>query len=383
MMNKYFSLTAGFLASMLALEASSISSSICSTKKPDDCCPLPPKRECCCIYADVCKPCGVTLGAYAQVLFAQPNASNIYYGAQAIGRDTSISVPAASPNWVILEINPDYHLGFDVSAYAVGNNPNVTFCLDWERLYTKDTASFTASSVAGDMVGPISDIGPLAVPYKIASSCLTFDFDQVDLTIGKRYSICNDFGLHIYGGLGFVHIGQSLDSTYSNVDSTIVRKINTDTRYLGIGPELNFKYLFRFGDQMYLTGSSLFSLYIGRMKDTVEYQSFTPELSTLGIPQPNIQTTKIPHRSQVIPGFEQRVGISSAIACSCTKIIIEFGYLCQIYVNAIQSIDMTAPQVLPESATFTAQVGEFAVGFERTLSNFMVNGLYVTLGFEY
>jgi len=44
---------------------------------------------------------------------------------------------------------------------------------------------------------------------------------------------------------------------------------------------------------------------------------------------------------------------------------------------------MTAPQVLPSSAPFSPQVGVFGVGFERTLSDFMLSGPYVSLKIEF
>lgn len=44
---------------------------------------------------------------------------------------------------------------------------------------------------------------------------------------------------------------------------------------------------------------------------------------------------------------------------------------------------MTSPQVLPAGAAFTPQVGVFAVGFERTLSNFILTGPYACLDIKF
>ena len=59
-------------------------------------------------------------------------------------------------------------------------------------------------------------------------------------------------------------------------------------------------------------------------------------------------------------------------------------YQFQIYLNAIQSIDMTAPQVPPSlSPAITPDSGVYAVGFERTLSNFILTGPYVSLNVDF
>jgi hypothetical protein len=70
-------------------------------------------------------------------------------------------------------------------------------------------------------------------------------------------------------------------------------------------------------------------------------------------------------------------------ALSAVKATFEVGYQCQIYLDAIQTVDLTSPQVLPAGAVFTTQVGVFAVGFERTFSNYMLTGPYGSIGLEF
>ena len=122
---------------------------------------------------------------------------------------------------------------------------------------------------------------------------------------------------------------------------------------------------------------------MGEMKNKTRFKSFTPELATLDVPQPNNQRTHVPNRAQLIPGFKQKLGFSYVATWDSIEVAFEIGYLCQIYINAVQTMDMTAPQVEPSGAIFTPQVGVFAVGFERTLSNYMLTGPYASLDFKF
>jgi hypothetical protein len=56
-----------------------------------------------------------------------------------------------------------------------------------------------------------------------------------------------------------------------------------------------------------------------------------------------------------------------------TNSLVGFGYQAQVYIDAVQSIDMTAPQVPPSLLPDAVpDDGVYAVGFERTLSNFIL-----------
>jgi hypothetical protein len=137
---------------------------------------------------------------------------------------------------------------------------------------------------------------------------------------------------------------------------------------LGAGPQIGIDYEYRLWNCFFLAGGSSAALLMGQLKNYTTFRSFTPTLTAIGNPQPNYQTTKVPRRAQVVPGFEQRLGLSYAKGWRCFCLTLEVGYQVQIYLNAIQSVDMTAPQVLPALAPFTPDVGVFAVGFLPELS---------------
>ena len=158
--------------------------------------------QCC---SDIFAPRDVTFQFYGDLLYMQPIGSNLYYGAQAVGIDSSLPSPAnvASPDWTILKINPHYHFGFDVGAGIVLNQSNVDIMVNWERLYGHTSKSFTASSAAGVMVGPFFDIGPNSASYKIAYGKITSHFDEANLLFGRKLCFFNNFFTRFFLG---VHI---------------------------------------------------------------------------------------------------------------------------------------------------------------------------------
>lgn len=329
------------------------------------------------------KWCGVTYEVYGEYLFLQPNSSNLNYAVEAIGLDPDIAVPAVSPNWKVKEIDPHYHSGFEVGTAFLFRNTNMGIRLNWERLHAHDKDSFTASSAAGYMVGPFFDIGPNSSSYKVAKGKVRSHFDGVNLNYEKAICFFNRLNVTIGGGVGFARIKQTLRSSYSNVADTISRSMKASSKFIGAGPQLVLGYDCRLFSNVFFTGSTDISLFMGQMKNSTTFQSFTPELAALGIPQPNNQKTSVPNRAQLVPGFEQKLGFSYVASWDSVQVAFEIGYQCQIYINAVQTVDMTAPQVLPAGAIFTPQVGVFAVGFERTLSNYMLTGPYASVDFKF
>ncbi len=123
---------------------------------------------------------------------------------------------------------------------------------------------------------------------------------------------------------------------------------------------------------------------MGRMKNGTTFESYTPELTTLGIPQPNVQKTGVPNRVQLIPGFEQKIGFSYLASLGCVQLDFAIGYQCQIYLNAVQTTDMSSQAVPPDTIESDfPTVGVFAQGFERTLSNYIQTGPYAALDIRF
>ncbi len=320
---------------------------------------------------------------YAEILVYQPNGSSIYYGAETTPFDTSITIPALSPNWQVLEINPNYSPGFKVGLAAIFSEMNTRLEANWERVHVSDSASFTVP-VSGSLVGPLSDVGANSYPYANANGELNFQFDSADLIFGQHCCVFERLYPLFYTGATFARIKQELTSTYESFSGTTTRAITMDSLFIGAGPKFGVNFNYRIGKNFFFTGTSSGGLVIGSSQNSTTYESTAPFLTQNKIPQPNTQQTTVPNRTQLIPTAEERLGFTYIGVKENFAFKLGIGYTGQIYFDAIQSIDMTAPQELPSLAPgVVAQAGEYAVGFERTLSNFTLQGPYVSFSADF
>lgn len=314
-------------------------------------------------------------------LYLQPNGSNLYYAAEAFPYDLSIADPPVSPNWQIFEINPGFHSAFEVGIKCLLLKNDMDIELNWERLDAEDTNSMNVTPLSygtGNMVGPIYDIGPNSSKYKSAKGKGVFKFDEANLLVGK--SICfKELMLSFDLGLSFTRIEQKITSFYSNSGDSTSRNIDSRSSYWGIGPQfgLNLDYCLYYG--LHLTGSSSWSLYMGQIENDANYESYAPGLTTVGVAQPNTQENTIPTRSQLIPGFEERLGLTYKHSFKNCNLSLGGGYVFQIYLNAVQSMDMLTQAVPDFDPGDLPPLAVFALTFNRTLSHFMLTGPYASL----
>jgi hypothetical protein len=248
---------------------------------------------------------------------------------------------------------------------------------NWERLFSSKKTSHTTQGVDEQMIGPIFDIGPGAHNFPEAKTTARFHFDQANLNFGQRFSAFSRFYPNFSAGGTFLRIKQKFNSTYSDASSSVSRTIQSYSTFLGAGPKLGFDFDYRMGWDFFFNVSSSMGLIIGESQNGTTYLSWAPDLSV----QPNNQYTLVPNRTQLVPALEERIGFSYGGVFKCCKVTFGFGYQAQVYIDAIQSIDMTAPQVPPSLLPGAVpDDGVYAVGFERTISNFILTGPYISLG---
>ncbi|MBS0624526.1 MAG: hypothetical protein JSS32_00575 [Verrucomicrobia bacterium] len=340
--------------------------------------PCFPKTYCC---------SNVIFDVYGQWLYLQPNGSNLYYAAEAFPFNTSIALPPASPNWTVFEIDPNYHSGFQVGTQFTCPRSSMSLELNWERLHSSDSDSMVVSPQSygtGNMVGPFFDIGPNSAAYNHADGKAFFHFDAVNLLFGKSVCFTNGLKARFYTGAGFARIKQNVSSFYWNKEGQTARGVSEVSTFTSGGPEFGVDFDYKLGKGFSFTGGSSMALYMGQMKNHTTYTSYSPALTTQGIPQPNIQGTTVPNRTQVVPGFEEKLGFSYVGSYDRCQFTVGLGYQLQIFIDAIQSVDMTAPQVLPPLvAGVSVNMGVYSVGFERTLSNFILSGPYASFSLDF
>lgn len=316
-------------------------------------------------------PC-YTLNTFISALFLKPSSSNLHYAVEAI------PLPAPSPNWNVFDICQKYHAAFDVGVGVILHQTDTALTLNWERYRSSNSAAVNVSS--DNMIGPFFEIGPDALPYKEAAGRVSFSFDEVNLDYGKLVHFGEDLHARLFGGISFVSIKQNRCSIFSNEDHTIVRNIGVPSSFKGAGPQFGVEGSYCIIDELHLTGKALVSLLAGRIKNNTTYTSFSPALTTpeINVVPPNVQHTCVQNGFQIVPAFEEKIGLSYAkTICSDRMVQIGAGYQVQVYLNALQSVDLSSEVVTPPVTPDT--VGVFARTFHGTISNFALAGPYISL----
>jgi hypothetical protein len=369
------------LLSSLFISGISLLSAADNCCPPNPCPPTCPVIQKCCPKVSNC--CNVSYELYGEVLFLQPNGSNLYYAVEAFPFNTAIAIPEVSPNWTTFEISPDYHPAFEIGAKLFFPKSDMNLVANWERIHSQDT-EFASIAISGNMMGPAFDIGPNSAFYTSAKGRALYHFDAANLVVGKTVCFVSGLNANFYAGASFTRIKQSMSSLFKGPGGLTSRLIYSPSLFTGAGPQFGVDLDYKLFGGFSFTGSSNASLYVGQQKNSTTFKSTTPALAFAGIPQPNVQTTTVPSRTQLIPGFEEKMGFAYTAGFKSWRFSLAAGYQFQIYINAVQSFDMTAPQVLPSLVPgITVDMGVYAVGFERTLSNFILSGPYVTLNLDF
>lgn len=307
-------------------------------------------------------------------LILQPTASNLHYAAEAD------PLPAPSPNWKIHDIDTDYHFGFDLGVKGNIPSTNTNLVLDWEHFRSSDSSSTNVPTT--HMIGPFFEIGPDASPYKKARGHVHFAFDQVNLDYGIFVHLGRRLRMNFFAGLGIACMKESLKSEFSDPSGSTQRTIKTPSKFTGAGPRFGTRFSYRIFKGLQFDGGVAADFFMGNQTNHTEYSATSPALALFGFASPNKQETDVSRRSLLVPGFEGNINLAySMIYRNHFLFKIAAGYQTQIYLNAIQSVDIgsevVTPPVLPDT------VGVFARTFQRTLSNFALSGPFVkvTLGF--
>jgi hypothetical protein len=316
-----------------------------------------------------------SVGAEFTALFLKPTGSHHYYAAEAI------PLPVETPSWEIYEVNPGYKFGFDVGLAWFFHSLNTTLSTNWTRLHCEESESFTVP-LNSDMIGPFFSIGPQSSIFKNAQASSRYHFDEVSLNYGTCVRFGDRLFTNLYAGAAYARIKQTLNSVYSNLAGDVSLAIDTPSTFTGGGPHVGVDFAYRIAGGLHLTGDATFDLFTGRLENHTDYKTTSPLLVGLGYPNPNYQSTTVPNRLDVIPGFEGRLGLAYSVSFGKHYVIdLEAGYETKIYVNAVQSVDMGS-EVDTEIAVVNA-VGVYARTFQRTVSNFALSGPYATLAFGF
>lgn len=318
-------------------------------------------------------------------LIMQPYANNLDYGAEAIPFNYGDAQAAVSPSWIIPELKPSYHFGFDIGIAGIFHGVDAGLMLNWERYHSPNDSNTTTVSSSNYMIGPFFEIGPDASPYKVAKGTAKFHFDEVNLDYGTFVHFGDHLCMNLFSGVSFARIKQYYFTRFSNVDDTIVRTIDVPSKFTGAGPQFGFDCTYKIVQGFQLVGQARASLYVGTFKNNTTFSTTSNALVVLGDENPNIQTTSVKNKMGIVPGFEGKLGLAYEFLFNEHYMIkLAAGYQAQIYINAIRSIDMGSEVALGDIGSVGSSViGVYARTFKRTVSDFSLAGPYIALDFAF
>lgn len=329
----------------------------------------------------------------ASLLYLKPVSNTLRYAALVYGPQPY------SQSWSYQQITPAYSPAFEVGMNYGFANSSYQVSTEWLHLHTNDSSTLSASSAQDtrtiQFISPPYDVGPSLIGIKKALGQSSFDFDNVELNIGK--SIDAGYGIQatVFGGLNFIHLNQILTTTFTdNIGGDItaltyatvpdpgfyLQGQNT-SNYNGAGPDLGieaqYKMKYGFGVLMRALGS----LTVGSVSLTDVFHARSVRLSEIGIAE-SFQQLTTPSMTQVVPGFDGKLGLSyDGVWKGSSTYSIELGYRVSSYLNAISQVNPTTlvqsgkTTSAPEFATGTLAIGSVGV----TQSAFNMNGPYLNL----
>lgn len=342
-----------------------------------------------CVYSNTQEECyidDVTIGCPAYIiegqfkaLFLKPSTNNLYYAAEAFPFNNTIATPGVAPRWAIYDLHPDYHFGFDLGLRTTFPSQCTNLSIHWEHFKSCTSASHAAGT--NNMMGPLSSIGPDAEEYKQARGQVKFNFNEVNITYGQAV----DFGTHMhsnfFAGLSFARIKQCLSTFYAGAD-TVSRTTLVPSSFTGAGPQCGVDFSYTITNNFCFSGQLAAALLVGPAKNHTTWASTSPILANLGDPSPNLQSTCVENRHQMVPSFTEQLGFTYCRSfCESYLAKLEFGYQAKIFLNAIQSTDLSSGVI--DVTPYDNTVGVFARTFARTLGNFALSGPYIGFDIAY
>lgn len=310
------------------------------------------------------------LSFYASLLYLQPKSSNLKYAVFVSGNQPF------SQSWHYQAVNPAYSPGFELGLNYRFPQSMYSASIDWLHLNTHDSSSKQASTntdlTTVQFVAPAYDVGPAVFGIKKGASTAKFDFDSIELNVGKQFNFAPFFQAKLFGGINILRIHQTITTTFSDYagtpPTTITYGLPPDpffnfqtkntSRYLGAGPDLGinaqFKSCYGFGVMGELVGT----VTAGTIKVEDDFDSSSRLLILAGL-NPSHQEITSPNMTQIVPGVHAKLGLTyNWLWRNTLDLSLEAGYRIAYYIDAISDVN---PATLVQ-AGFSVLTPEFATG---------------------
>ncbi len=300
------------------------------------------------VFADsCCNPCnpfsvtipnqqgGFTVGADA--LWLRPTAPNTTYNITvgdilASTAPTSLTIPLEFQH-----IDPSYHLGFDLNAaYRIactGNDVSV----NWTHLgETSDSETTPTLFIPGGREDDDFDLH--------AHNNVKFKLDSVDLDVGQRVNLGNNFLMRLFAGVRFADLQEKKNTDY-HADGVDIGPVDTvhvildqDSEFKGVGPQVGVDGRYCIGSGFGVDANITGSLLVGR---TDSNSDILVTALRLRASQQVVFAADLPidqkRKNRVVPALDASLGLDYTYNfnnCYRSSLVIQAGYKAIHYFDA-------------------------------------------------
>jgi len=353
------------------------------------------------------------LEIHAGFLLLQPGSDDLGWAVLTNYQNLASPRPVASPFWTIQTLKPDYEPAFEVGGRYVFADSGNDLQVNWLRFRSTTSSSVQAqgppatdggsTAFAGPVqwVSPFSQTGPSSAEsfdtitksqgvnkLRSAFGQVAFSSDVVNLDVGQYVTFGPAIQVRAFGGVSYARLQQRILSSFFGAPPgpdavfpasvPLVISLDQKSTFEGAGPRVGFDADYEGPYNFRLTGHCAGALLIGRKRPAeYEFNATSPELAAAGL------TTNPEHigsdpSTQVVYSFDARLGIGYCHRLgSGSRFTVEAGYLAAVYIDPFSSYQSNH-NILP------LQIGSLSTASMRqTLSDFALNGFYLTVGYQW
>lgn len=310
----------------------------------------------------------------ASALVVQPRADNLGWGV------VTTVLPIPTPQWNVQSFNPNFKAGFNLGARYVFANSGTDIQLNWSYLNSNNT-DFVQVDPNSQWISPFSQTGTPptggeitgVASLKSAKATLNFNFNSVNLDMGKFVNFGSDFELRFFTGLSSARITEDLVSSFYGAPK-VVLALNNKSTYAGVGPRLGLSNSYDVYHGIHLVGQFAGAILIGSMQPA-EYlfNASSSDLALVGISVNNehVSSSSV---TQIVPSVDAKLGLSYSYPMKNEKkLTFELGYMGTMYINPLSSYETNTNVIALDSGSLSTS------SVRHVPSNFSIAGPYLTV----
>jgi len=310
----------------------------------------------------------------ASALVLQPEVANLGWAV------VTTVLPIPTPQWRVQSFNPGYKTGFNAGVRYVFENSGSDIQLNWSYLHANYDNAVSVDP-ASQWVSPFSQTGTPptggeitgVASLKRATAKLNFDYNSVNLDIGKFVNFGSDLQTRFFAGLESTWIKEKLISNFYG-QPKILFSLNNTSSYSGVGPRLGLHNSYDVSHGLNLIGQFAGAIMMGRMQPAqYEFAGASSDLALVGIGL-NREKVASSRVNQIVPAVDAKLGLSyNYILQQNSELNFELGYMGAVYVNALSAYETNTNVIALDSGSLSTSSVRYIQ------SNFLVAGPYATI----